>query len=104
MACRLRRSPPDPDTSHHTTILKKQLTDRAFQLTVGYQRLPKFEAAFDAPFVNWTRHPDPKELTEHLYAAHRVSERAHRGTYIHTCVACMVVAAFTWPTDPVRVK
>ncbi len=39
---------------------------------MGHQKLPKFEAAFDAPFINWTRPLDPKEYTEHLYAAHKV--------------------------------
>jgi hypothetical protein len=43
------------------------LTGRAFQLTNAGQRLPPFEAAFDAPHVNWTRHlHDPEILVDHL--------------------------------------
>jgi hypothetical protein len=49
---------------------------------VGHQKLPKFEAAFDAPFVNWTRPLDSKEYTEHLYAAHRV--HTFMRTYAHS--------------------
>jgi hypothetical protein len=64
---------PDPPIhTHNHDRNHTQLTDRAFQLTVGHQRLPRFEAAFDAPFVNWSRPLDPKEYTEHLYAAHKV--------------------------------
>jgi hypothetical protein len=44
------------------------LTGRAFQITVGEQPIPPLEAAFDAPFINWTRPAgDPPVLTEHLY-------------------------------------
>ncbi len=35
---------------------------------MGHQQLPPFEAAFDAPFVNWTRPLDPPYMTRHLYA------------------------------------
>ena len=44
------------------------LTGRAFQITVGEQPIPPLEAAFDAPYVNWTRPAgDPLVLTQHLY-------------------------------------
>eukprot|EP00953_Heterococcus_sp_UTEX-ZZ885_P001997 1589-Heterococcus_DN1.PRE.4 len=43
------------------------LTNRAFQITNAQLSLPKFEAAYDAPFISWTRHvDDPAILTEHL--------------------------------------
>ena len=43
------------------------LTGRAFQLTNARQKLPPFEAAFDAPHVNWSRHlHDPEILVDHL--------------------------------------
>jgi hypothetical protein len=43
------------------------LTGRAFQITNAHQALPRFEGAFEAPFINWTRHiNDPLTLTEHL--------------------------------------
>ncbi len=44
------------------------LTKRAFQITIGEQPMPPLEAAFDGPFINWTRPAgDPLVLTEHLY-------------------------------------
>jgi hypothetical protein len=41
------------------------LTGRAFQITNAYQPLPRFEGAYEAPFINWTRHiNDPPTFTE----------------------------------------
>jgi hypothetical protein len=52
------------------------LTGRAFQITNAGQKLPLFEAAFDAPYVNWTRHlEDPEVLVEHL----RYTYKGQRG-------------------------
>ncbi|TFJ81195.1 hypothetical protein NSK_007463 [Nannochloropsis salina CCMP1776] len=48
------------------------LTGRAFQISTGGQPLPPLEAAFDAPFVNWTRPAgDPPVLTEHLHLKYK---------------------------------
>jgi Xyloglucan fucosyltransferase len=42
------------------------LTGRAFQISSAHQKLPTFEAAFDAPHVNWTRPIDAEVLIDHL--------------------------------------
>jgi Xyloglucan fucosyltransferase len=42
------------------------LTGRAFQISSAHQKLPTFEAAFDAPHVNWTRPTDAEVLIDHL--------------------------------------
>ncbi len=54
------------------------LTGRAFQITVGEQPVPPLEAAFDAPYVNWTRPAgDPLVLTEHLYRPYEGKTRGY---------------------------
>src|SRR6056297_3895 len=48
------------------------LTGRAFQISTGGQPLPPLEAAFDAPFVNWTRPAgDSPVLTEQLHLKYK---------------------------------
>ena len=52
------------------------LTGRAFQITNARQKMPSFQSAFDAPYINWTRHlDDPEILVEHL----RYTYKGQRG-------------------------
>ena len=55
-----------------TAFYAALLTGRAFQITAGHQALASLEAAFDAPFVNWTRPLDPLPLTKHMYHMYQV--------------------------------
>jgi hypothetical protein len=60
------------------------LTGRAFQISSAHQKLPTFEAAFDAPHVNWTRpDTDVEVLIDHL----RYTYKGVRG-YTVSCRAC----------------
>ena len=55
-----------------STLFIHQLTGRAFQITTGHQQLAPLEAAFDMPFIDWSRPLDPVELTERLYISYGV--------------------------------
>ena len=44
---------------------------------MGHQKLPPFEAAFAAPFINWTRPLDPDYMTRHLYADFKNPKARH---------------------------
>jgi hypothetical protein len=63
------------------------LTNRAFQI-ITYGTLPRFEAAFEAPHINWSRRTDPDELIDNLKYTYRgkrgfIGDRSY-GSHIDT--------------------
>lgn len=57
------------------------LTNRAFQITT-YGTLPRFEAAFNAPYINWSRLMDPPEVTDNLKYTYR-GLRGYQGNRLY---------------------
>ena len=60
----------DRVTGTLTEFFFSLLTDRAFQI-ITYGTMPRFEAAFSAPHINWSRAPYPDELIDNLKYTYR---------------------------------
>jgi len=46
------------------------LTERAFQITVKGQPISSLEAAFDAFFIDWTRHARQSSIADRAFVSH----------------------------------